>query len=167
MGFDIVFAEPDQNTSIQTLSEIFKDAKKIGIQDARLTELLEDKAKAANTDAILAKSIEKAKNVSLGYFFHTTAKDVGFISEEDIANSAALIGGSMYSMVRAKGQAGAYNIINAYAPVPSIKEIAEAGENSGYFNAFPDPDGVIRWSPLVIKFQDNYFYPLPVALLMQ
>jgi len=167
VGFDIVFAEPDQNASMQTLAEIYQDATKMGIQDPRLMGILEAKAKASNTDAILAKSIEKAKNVSLGYFFHTTAKDVGFISEEYIAAASSLIGGSMYSMVRAKSQAGTYNIIPAYAPVPSIKEIAEAGENSGYFNAFPDPDGVIRWSPLVIKFQDNYFYPLPVALLMQ
>ena len=51
--------------------------------------------------------------------------------------------------------------------MPSIKEIAEAGENSGYFNAFPDPDGVLRWAPLVIKFQDNFYYSLSIALLMQ
>ncbi|MDQ1277367.1 MAG: adenylate cyclase [Thermodesulfobacteriota bacterium] len=167
VGFDIVFAEAEQNASIQTLSEIYADAKKIGIQDARLTGLLEGKVKAADNDAILSKSIQKAKNVSLGYFFHTTAKDVGFISEEYIEASSALIGGSMYSMVRTKGQAGTYNIIQAYAPVPSIRVIAEAAENSGYFNAFPDPDGVIRWSPLVIKFQDSYYYPLSIAMLMQ
>jgi adenylate cyclase len=167
VGFDIVFAEPEQNASIQTLSEIYEDAKKVGLHDARLTGLLEGKAKAADNDAILGKSIQRAKNVSLGYFFHTTAKDVAFISEEYIEASSALIGGSMYSMVRAKGQAGTYNIIQAYAPVPSIKEIADAAENSGYFNAFSDPDGVIRWSPLVIKFQDNYYYPLSIAMLMQ
>jgi adenylate cyclase len=167
VGFDIVFAEAEKNASIQTLSEIYADAKKIGIQDARLTGLLEGKVKAADNDAILGKSIEKAKNVSLGYFFHTTAKDVGFISEEYIEASSALIGGSMYSMVRTKGQAGTYNIIQAYAPVPSIRVIAEAAENSGYFNAFPDPDGIIRWSPLVIKFQDSYYYPLSIAILMQ
>ncbi len=167
VGFDIVFAEAKQNASIQTLSEIYADAKKIGIQDDRLTGLLEGKVKAADNDAILGKSIEKAKNVSLGYFFHTTAKDVGFITEEHIEASSALIGGSMYSMVRTKGQAGTYNIIQAYAPVPSIRVIAEAAENSGYFNVFPDPDGVIRWSPLVIKFQDSYCYPLSIAMLMQ
>jgi len=167
VGFDIVFAEPDQNAGMQALAEIYQDAAKMGIQDPRLMGLLEDKAKAANSDAILAKSIEKAKNVSLGYFFHTTAKDVGFISEDYIAASAALIRNSIYSMVRSKGQTGTYNIIQAYAPIPSIKEIAEAGENSGYFNAFPDPDGVIRWAPLAIKFEDNYYYSLPIAMLLQ
>jgi len=167
VGFDIVYAEPEKSASLQTLAEIYEDAAKMGIQDPRLTNLLESKAKAAQADLILAQAIEKAKNVSLGYFFHTSAKDVGFLSEDYIAAASSLIGGSMYSIVKSKGPAGTYNIINAYAPVPSIKEIAQAGENSGYFNAFPDSDGVLRWSPLVIKFQDNYYYPLSIALLMQ
>ncbi len=136
VGFDIVFAEPEQSTG-------------------------------PSADAILAKSVKDAKNVSLGYFFHTSMKDVEFLSEEYINASGSLIAGSMYSMVRVKGHDGNYNLIKAHAPVPSIKEIAESGENSGYFNAFPDPDGVIRWSPLVIKFQDNFYYSLPIALLMQ
>ena len=136
VGFDIVFAEPEQSA-------------------------------CPSADAILAKSVKSAKNVSLGYFFHTSMKDVEFLSEEYINASGSLIGGSMYSMVREKGHEGDYNLITAYAPVPSIKAIAESGENCGYFNAFPDPDGVIRWSPLVIKFQDNFYYSLPIALLMQ
>ena len=136
VGFDIVFAEPEQSSG-------------------------------PSADAILAKSVKSAKNVSLGYFFHTSMKDVEFLTEEYINASGSLIGGSMYSMVREKGHEGDYNLITAYAPVPSIKAIAESGENCGYFNAFPDPDGVIRWSPLVIKFQDNFYYSLPIALLMQ
>jgi len=136
VGFDIVFAEPEQSA-------------------------------CPSADAILAKSVKSAKNVSLGYFFHTSMKDVEFLTEEYINASGSLIGGSMYSMVREKGHEGDYNLITAYAPVPSIKAIAESGENCGYFNAFPDPDGVIRWSPLVIKFQDNFYYSLPIALLMQ
>ena len=136
VGFDIVFAEPEQSTG-------------------------------PSADAILAKSVKSAKNVSLGYFFHTSMKDVEFLTEEYINASGSLIGGSMYSMVREKGHEGDYNLITAYAPVPSIKAIAESGENCGYFNAFPDPDGVIRWSPLVIKFQDNFYYSLPIALLMK
>ena len=136
VGFDIVFAEPEQSTG-------------------------------PSADAILAKSVKSAKNVSLGYFFHTSMKDVEFLTEEYINASGSLIGGSMYSMVREKGHEGDYNLITAYAPVPSIKAIAETGENCGYFNAFPDPDGVIRWSPLVIKFQDNFYYSLPIALLMK
>ncbi|HOF05283.1 MAG TPA: CHASE2 domain-containing protein [Syntrophales bacterium] len=167
VGFDIVFAEPEQNESMNTLKEIYQDAAEMGIHDPRLMGILEDKAQAAQADAILAGAIAKAKNVSLGYFFHTSEKDLGFISEEYITTAASLIGGSMYPMVKAKGPVGLYNIITAYAPVPSIKEIAEAGENSGYFNAFPDSDGVIRWSPLVIRFQENFYHSLPIALLMQ
>ncbi|HBH87592.1 MAG TPA: adenylate/guanylate cyclase domain-containing protein, partial [Syntrophaceae bacterium] len=49
----------------------------------------------------------------------------------------------------------------------NLKPLSEAAENSGYFNAFPDSDGTLRWSPLVIKFQDNFYSSLPISLLLQ
>ena len=45
--------------------------------------------------------------------------------------------------------------------------MSDAAENSGYFNAFPDSDGTIRWSPLVINFQDSYYSSLSLSLLLQ
>ena len=57
--------------------------------------------------------------------------------------------------------------VTAYSAVTNIKLLSDAAENSGYFNAFPDSDGTIRWSPLAIKFQDNYYLPLSLSLLVQ
>lgn len=157
---------PWSRTKIARLVDTLKGygAKAVGF-DVVFAE--PERGSGPSADAVLAKAVREAGNVSLGYFFHTSEKDVEFLREEDIAASRSLIGGSMYSMVREKGHDGIYNIIRAHAPVTSIKEIAESGENCGYFNAFPDPDGVIRWSPLVMKFQDDYYFSLPIALLMQ
>ncbi|MEI8225985.1 MAG: CHASE2 domain-containing protein, partial [Bacteroidota bacterium] len=88
VGFDIVFAESDENSSIKAIDELSKEVKKSGIQDKRLYELISKKKSASDTDAILARSIARAKNVTLGYFFHLTARDVAHISEKDIEASA-------------------------------------------------------------------------------
>ena len=55
--------------------------------------------------------------------------------------------------------------IKAYSAVANLKPLSKAAENSGYFNAFPDSDGAIRWSPLVMRFQDNYYLPFPYPCL--
>ena len=53
----------------------------------------------------------------------------------------------------------------AYAPEANISNIADAAQNSGYFNTLPDSDGSNRWSPLVIAFGDNYYSSLAVSLV--
>lgn len=167
VGFDIVFAEPDENSSIKAIDELSKEVKKSGIQDKRLYGLISKKKSAADTDAILARSIARAKNVTLGYFFHLTARDVAHISEKDIEASAENVANSRYQMIREKAKPDEYALVHAYAAASNLKSLSKAAENSGYFNAFPDTDGTIRWSPLVIKYQDNYYTPLSLSLLLQ
>jgi adenylate cyclase len=167
VGFDVVFAEPDENSSIKAIVELSKEVKKVGVQDKRIHGLLSKKKMAADTDAVLARSIARAKNVTLGYFFHLTARDVTHISEKDIEAASANIANSRYQIIREKAKPDEYVFVHAYSAAANLKTLSKAAENSGYFNAFPDTDGTIRWSPLVIKFQDNYFAPLSLSLLLQ
>jgi adenylate cyclase len=166
-GFDIVFAEPDDNSSLKAVAELSREVKNVGIGDGRIYGLLEQKQKEADTDAALAHSIEKAKNVTLGYFFHITAKEVGHLTEQQIAAGENDIANGRFQMVRANKGADESSLIHAYAAQPNLPKLSAAGENSGYFNTFPDSDGVIRWSPLLIKFRDNYYSSLALSLLVQ
>ncbi|MCX7636191.1 MAG: CHASE2 domain-containing protein, partial [Syntrophales bacterium] len=167
IAFDIVFSEPDENASLKTIQELAAELGRRGIDEPRITQLLKTKRAAADTDAILAKSIAAAQNVTAGYFFYTTAREVGHMSKEDIARSREAISCSRYPMVMAKTTPDEHAFIHAYAAVPNLKEISEAAANCGYFNAFPDSDGVIRWAPLVVKFGDSFYYSLAIAALIQ
>ena len=167
VGFDVVFAEPDENSSLKTINELAQEARKMGMADNRLLALMSKKMELADTDGAFAKAIETAKNVTLGYFFHTSAKEVGHLTAKDIEASEEDIVSSKYAMVKAAKNVNEAAIIHAYAAVPNLKPISAAGENSGYFNAFPDSDGAIRWSPLVIKFRDSYYSSLALSLLTQ
>jgi adenylate cyclase len=167
VGFDVIFSEPDENSSLKTIAELSRELEKSGSQDANLRGFLNKKRSIADTDAVLAKSIEKAKNVTLGYFFHTSAKDVGYITPEQVKASADNIANGRYQMIQAAKKADEQAFIHAYAAVPNLKILADVSENSGYFNAFPDSDGVIRWAPLVVKFQNDYYSSLPISMLLQ
>lgn len=167
VGFDIVFAEPDENSSLKTINELTQEAQKLGLTDERLIDLIGKKKELADTDAALAKAIETAKNVTLGYFFHTSPKEVGHLTDKDIEKAADDISNSKYAIINAPKNISETNLMHAYAAVPNINQLSAVGENSGYFNAFPDSDGAIRWSPLVIKFRDGYYSSLALSLLIQ
>ncbi|MBU1149481.1 MAG: adenylate/guanylate cyclase domain-containing protein, partial [Proteobacteria bacterium] len=167
MGFDIVFAEPDTNSSLNTITDLSNEMKNAGIRDARLSSLLDEKRKLADTDASLARSIERAKNVTLGYFFHITSKEVGHLTEPEIAAGERGIANSRFQMIRRSKDHDQSPLIKAFAAQPSLRQLTNVSENSGYFNAFPDSDGVIRWLPLVIQFRDNYYTSLALSLLVQ
>jgi adenylate cyclase len=169
VGFDIVFSEPDQNSSLSAIVDLSKEVKKIGLKDKRVQGLLDKKKLVADTDAALAKAIKRAKNVTLGYFFLKSSKEAEHIGEKEIEAAAQNIENSRYQMIQGETSpdvAALYNV-TAYSAVTNLKLLSNAAENSGYFNAFPDTDGTIRWSPLVMRFQDNYYLPLSMSLLTQ
>ncbi len=164
VGFDIVFAEPDENSSLKTLVEL---SREVGSQDKRVQGLLNRKKMAADNDAILAKAIARAKNITLGYFFHLSKKEVAHLSEKDIQEAEENIATSRYQLIQSKTTPNEAALVHAYSAVTNLKPLSEAAENSGYFNAFPDTDGAIRWAPLVIKFRDNFYSSLSLSLLVQ
>ena len=162
VGFDIVFSEPDDNSSLKTISELSAEMKKSGIRDNSVALLLNKKKATADTDAALAKAIARAQNVTLGYFFHLSRKDVAYLSEKEILKSADNITNSRYQIINALEKNPDDSALpKAYAPETNLKFLSAAAVNSGFFNMIPDTDGSMRWSPLVIKFGNNYYSSLP------
>ncbi len=167
VGFDVVFAEPDENSGLKTIASLTSEAKSLGLSDSRFWELMEEKKAEVDMDAALAKAVEKAKNITLGYFFHISKKEVDHLTEKEIDARVEDISGSKFAMVKAARSVNESALIHAFAPVPNLPQLSQAAENSGYFNAIPDSDGAIRWSPLVIKFRDHYYTSLALSLLLQ
>ena len=167
VGFDVVFAEPDENSSLMQLSEISREIKSIGTLDPRIRKLIDEKKKEADTDTILAKSIQRAGNVTLGYFFYTIQRDIGHLSKSEIEETAESISDFKYQLVRYIGKPYKNPAMKAFAVAPNIRLLSKVAENAGYFNAFPDVDGTNRWSPLVAKFGDSFYPPLSIAVLEQ
>ena len=167
IGFDVVFAEPDEHAMIGRIEEIEKELKRIGKTDVGISRILNNKKREADTDGILAQSIERAGNVTLGYFFYMSDKDIGHMKAEDMERATEYISDSKIQIVQYLGKPLSDPVMQAYAVAPNIQQLSEAAENSGYFNAFPDVDGTNRWASLVIKYKDNYYPSLSLAVLEQ
>ena len=165
VGLDIVFAEPDAASGMKIIGDLSKEIKDSGIADARILGLLEKRRALADTDAVLARSIEKAKSVILSYFFHIHRSDIGHLTDREIAAGQENIESSRIPMIRKTKGAGEPPVVRAHAVQPNLPNLCEAAENSGFFNVFPDSDGVIRWLPLLMKFRDDYYASMELSIL--
>jgi adenylate cyclase len=169
IGFDIIFSEPALSDQLQTLDALQRELQKDGAVPPRIAKFLTDRRAAADTDAILAASIEKAQNVTLGYFFHfagSKEKALSHVTPQKIQASLPLIENSRYAMINSTGPVPDDSFLpRAFAPEVNIPAISRAGVNSGYFNMLPDRDGSNRRAPLVIACRDNYYASLAVSLV--
>lgn len=166
IGFDVVFAEPDEHGSIAALESVAREIEDMGLDDHRVFDLLEKRIEAADTDAVLAGAIENAMKVTLGYFFYTSEREAAHLSAEVVQAGAESLMGSQYQAVRFTGKPRDSFMIEAFAAATNIPTLSEVAENSGFFNALPDADGTNRWSPLAISYDDAVYPSLALATLM-
>jgi len=168
IGFDIGFLEPDENTHLQFLDELEQKIKELGLKDRNLTQFLQETRKSADNDLAFATAIkDSAAPVVLGYFFHMDARELNYkIDQERINQELKELSTSRYSIIVHEDDESARfpPFIEAYAPEGNLPMLAEAAGSSGYFNMFPDADGVVRWIPLVIRCgpQRDIFPPLSI-----
>ena len=170
VGFDIIFSEPDINTNLKTIDALTTEMKKNRISDPGIIKMLKKRREASDTDAVLANSIQKAKNITLGYFFHFSIKgnekELAHITPERIAENTKRLENSRYAMINSTSDKPSdIYLPHPYAPETNIPFVSNAARNSGYFNMLPDRDGSYRWSSLVVAFENNYYSSLAVSLV--
>lgn len=167
VGFDIFFSEASNEAWIRSIDEISRAARQSVSEDKRLSGILDQKRKEADSDSELARAIERSDNVTLGYFFHTTGKEAGHLTKAEISEGMDRIAASKYPVVQIQGTPDLSQLIPAFAVVSNIPRISDSARNSGYINAFPDSDGVLRWAPLAIRFGEDLYPSLALSLLVQ
>jgi adenylate cyclase len=148
-GLDMVFAEPDR-TSIASLSaEILRD---LGTR----IDLAGFPREALDTDLALATTLARGPFV-LGYQFDfETARGRGCVLHP--LRAAVLSDG---------GTGVADGLFDARGVVCNLPALATAAGSSGFFNVTPDPDGVLRRVPLVIRHDGRLYPNLALALYLR
>ena len=162
IAFDIGFLEPDDKRIVQTINSIKQELKKSRIQNTKFEHFLENLEYKSDNDRLLVDAIiNSSSKVVLGYFFHMSLAESGHLNEADIQIHQENIRGSRHKLVR-YASAASYNVplVEAKMPQSNIKMVSNATDFSGFFNMFPDPDGVIRWLPAVLKFREALYAPL-------
>ena len=168
IGFDIVFSEPDENTNLKFLNEFERQIQTLRMEDGKIREFMQETKRTADNDLYLANTIREAKpSVVLGYFFHMSEIGLDFrVDEQQMKVQLNRIANSKYPLVVYQDKTMmADPFITAYAPQGNLEILSEVSRGSGYFNMIPDPDGVVRWMPMIIKCGQEIYSPLSLQTL--
>jgi len=164
ISFDIVMSEPDETSPVKTIAAI----------EQNLTDLnAENKAYLANLkrssdhDRMLVDAIRRSKaKVVLGHFFQMEQEHTGDYDADLAEQQQESIRHSRYDLVRYQsGTALGVPLFEALVANGNIRAISSATSYSGFFNMFPDIDGVVRWIPAVIKYREEMYAPLSLMTL--
>jgi adenylate cyclase len=168
IGFDIGFWEPDENSNLRLLNELKDQIKNLKIEDEKLFEFISKNEMEADNDLFLAKSIGKSEaDIVLGHFFYTSKYSLNYeVDQEEIDRQLNRIDNSRYPLIRYDPASPDISEFlyqyTAFVPEGNLDVLSDAAESSGCFNMVPDPDGVIRWMPLIWKCGEEVYAPLSV-----
>ncbi len=165
IGFDIIFAEPDENSSMHFIAQVEEKLKHYGVEDEGVMGFIKESKANTDHDLALAEAIKRSKaKVVLGYFFHMSRAELDYeLADKDRDDQLRRISGSRYPVVFLANKDSAIDpFIHAYAPQANLALLAGATDASGYFNMIPDKDGVIRSMPLAIQCGKDIYSPLSI-----
>jgi len=164
ISFDVGFLEPDEKSVVRTIEDIEKN---LTILDVKTRAYLEELKRASDNDQLLADAIaESEATVVLGYFFQMEKLHSGDFDEELQKIQRKNIQSSRYVQVKFHSEKAMDTpVIEAQVANANITAISQATPYSGFFNMFPDRDGVVRWIPAVIDYSDEMYAPLSLMTL--
>ena len=151
LGFDMVFAEPDDSDGLAQLRHLAKGPL---ADQPGFAQRVEQLAPSLDHDAAFARAL-KGRPVVLGYYF-TSDRD-GHLS------------GSLPAPAIARGAYPPGSIPatewNGYGA--NIAALAQAAPQAGFFNALTDGDGVVRALPLLAEHGGEFHGSLALGVLQQ
>lgn len=149
VGFDVVFAEPDESSGLKVLERLAKDQLR---GERTFQDALPGLRVSLNYDQLFAETL-KGRPVVLGYYFSGI---------EDARRSGALP-----APVWPAGQFGSRPemILDWKGYGGNLLELQKNAASAGHFNPIVDFDGVSRRVPLIVRHEGVYYEALALAMV--
>src|SRR5579862_4884093 len=167
IAFDETFPTPASNSAMDALEELRREAGKSA--PPSIVGKIDQLEKSSDQDANLAAALKSGGNVLLGHVF---------LGPGNLEATDAKVAADYYNIVWAqafpqvvpvKAKDGhAFDLGKAWinsggtveqAVEPNIVELAQAAASYGFINIRPDPDGTLRHALLIVRYQDQDFFP--------
>lgn len=149
LGFDVVFAEPDESSGLKSLQMLAgRDLKK----DAGFQTAVERLKPRLDYDARFSRAL-KGRPVILGYYM---------LSKSDWPSSGVLPAPVLPGAALAGSDAAMPHWQTFGGNLPQFQSHAAGG---GHFNPLVDFDGIVRRVPMLVEHQGNYYESLSLAVL--
>jgi adenylate cyclase len=148
VGFDVVFAEPDDSSGLKQLRRMAQAELK---DQPGFIERLGQLQGALDYDSAFAQSLRQ-RPVVLGYYF-TSDRDgrTSGVLPEPVMQKESLLGRPI--------RMTSWNGFGS-----NIQQLAAAAPISGFFNPIVEADGVVRSIPLLAEYGDRYYESLALAM---
>ncbi len=152
LTLDIIFSEPQLNPLYETL-RLLKEAK---YNDANVTDWLEKHQSLGDIDGQLEATFKKYHQQLIpGYFFYPMDADV---PDEARARLSGYLKDMGNSIIGAQFTPDANTFIPRVAAIEAnLPRLTRSTDLVGFFNFFPDTDGVVRRVPLLVKAEDEIY----------
>ena len=148
LGFDIVFAETDTSSGLQTLDALAKNELK---DQPAFAEKLQSLRASLDFDAAFAKSLEK-RPIVMGYYF---TSDRG-------GRTSGVLPAPVMTAEALQGRPIRFAAFSGFGS--NIEQLVKAAPIAGHFTPISEPDGVVRASPLIAEHQGKYYESLSLAM---
>jgi adenylate cyclase len=148
LGFDVVFAEPDDSSGLKRLRQMAEDELR---DSTAFQQHLERIQSQLDYDAVFARSMEN-RPVALGYYFTSDRE----------GRKTGVLPTPVMTRESLRGRPIRFTSWNGYGS--NIEKLAKAAPMAGYFNSMTDSDGVVRSIPLVAEHGGNYYESLSLAM---
>jgi adenylate cyclase len=149
LGFDVVFAEPDDSSGLKSLEGLAR--KELKDSKAFQTALKDLRPKLDN-DAHFVETIRN-RQVILGYYMS---------SQQDGTASGALPEPVLTKEAFAGRNIGFTSWVSYGGNLPQFQK---AAAGAGHFNPLIDFDGISRRVPLLAEYKDGYYEALSLAMV--
>ncbi len=148
VGFDVVFPERDESSGLLRLQELARnELKDQPVFQERLRALQAE----LDYDEAFARAL-KGRPVVLGYYL-TSDRD---------GRRAGQLPAPVFGAEALQGRSFLPTQWNGYGA--NISVLTQAAASSGFFNAIPGPDGVVRSLPLIAQLDGKYYESLDLAM---
>jgi adenylate cyclase len=145
-GYDIFFTKPERNKA----EAVLKQAEQDRPNDQQLINRLNAMVPKFDNDKRLAESLMD-RDVTLGYLFHEeSARPIGHLPQPLLSLSP-----------EAAKRSGIKAMPNYTASLPLLQENAIS---SGFVTTWPDPDGIIRRTPMLIRHGEDVYGSLSLNI---
>jgi adenylate cyclase len=150
VGFDIVFAEPDESSGLQVLEKLGHDQLR-GVP--RFQSALNEIRPKLEYDRIFADKL-KGRNVVLGCYFTSGGR----------ANASGALPVPTFAPGSFEGARAVpfYRWTGYGGNLPEFQRNAAA---TGHINPIVDPDGMVRRLPMIVEYKGAYYDSLSLAMV--
>jgi len=151
VGYDVVFAEPDESSGLKVLDALAHEALR---GDTAFTDRLDQLRSELDYDALFAASLT-GRPVILGYYFNESA-----------GAGDAMTAGSLPppTFTKEAFQGRQIPFLQAVGFGANLPGLLEEALGAGHFDPYVDEDGVVRRVPMLVEYRGAYYESLSLAV---